>query len=159
MAAPAKARAGLADSSTLPPFVVTTMKILDHWSLSVMHTVALVLLTLDSILAAFRARGDARAMSFVLCSYGVLLLFYRCIRGFDSVPRRRKRELYVVVWVLGMFLTVVLSYRMSFMMPFGFRVVTSILTGFIIVAGLYAVIALDDGKEGGGKKLENTLQS
>lgn len=142
MAASANARAALADSSSLPPFVITTMKILDHWSLSVMHNVALTLLTLDSILAAFRARGDARAMSFVLCSYGVLLLLYRCIRGFDSVPRRRKRELSVVVWVLGMFLTVMLSYRMSFNMPFGFKVLTCIMTAFIIVAGLYSVIVL-----------------
>ncbi|XP_066371119.1 uncharacterized protein [Miscanthus floridulus] len=76
-------------------------------------------LTLNSGLAIYRARGDPASILFVSGSYTTLLLLFRCLRDYEraapgSPARERARR---AVWPLTTLLTVAFAWKVAAVMP------------------------------------------
>jgi hypothetical protein len=76
-------------------------------------------LTLNSVLAVYRSRGDPASVIFVSGSYLALLLLFRCLRDYERAPRgspasdRARRA----VWPLTTLLTMAFAWKVAAVMP------------------------------------------
>ncbi|CAN6178908.1 unnamed protein product [Urochloa humidicola] len=81
----------------------------------------LVLLTINSGLAIYRARGDPASILFVSGTYAALLLLFACLRAYEQAPpgspagerARRARA----VWPLPTLLTMGFAWKVAAVMP------------------------------------------
>ncbi|CAN6172920.1 unnamed protein product [Urochloa humidicola] len=81
------------------------------------------LLTVNSVLAIYRARGDPASILFVSVSYAALLLLFACLRAYERAPpgpgspagerARRARA----VWPLPTLLTMAFAWKVAAVMP------------------------------------------
>ncbi|XP_062234157.1 uncharacterized protein LOC133931320 [Phragmites australis] len=76
-------------------------------------------LTFNSALAIYRARGDAASVLFVAGSYIALLLLFGCLREYEhaapgSPARERARR---AVWPLTTLLTLSFAWKVAAVMP------------------------------------------
>jgi hypothetical protein len=76
-------------------------------------------LTVNSVLAIYRARDDAAAVAFVAGSYLTLLLLFGALREYERAPpgspaRARARR---AVWPLTTLLTVAFAWKVAAVMP------------------------------------------
>jgi hypothetical protein len=76
-------------------------------------------LTVNSGLAMYRARGDAASVLFIAGSYLTLLLLFVCLRAYEraapgSPARERARR---AVWPLTTLLTVAFAWKVAAVMP------------------------------------------
>jgi hypothetical protein len=76
-------------------------------------------LTVNSGLAMYRARGDAASALFVVASYLLLLLLFACLRAYEraapgSPARDRARR---AVWPVTALLTLAFAWKVAGVMP------------------------------------------
>lgn len=80
----------------------------------------IIVLTLNSAAAVYRAARDVGSVAFVTVSYGALLLLFRCLRAYEGAPpgaaeirERLKRK----VWFLCTLLTTLFAWKVASVMP------------------------------------------
>ncbi|CAN6198413.1 unnamed protein product [Urochloa humidicola] len=111
------------------------------------------LLTINSGLAIYRARGDPASILFVSVSYAALLLLFACLRAYERAPpgspagerARRARA----VWPLPTLLTMAFAWKVAAVMPSA--VPAAIVWGLATttVGGFFAFIIITVGAGGG----------
>ncbi|KAK1305985.1 hypothetical protein QJS10_CPA10g01671 [Acorus calamus] len=78
------------------------------------------MLTFTFVIAAYKAKGDPWALSFVVSIYAMLVLLFWCLNTSDRVPHdsKAKKMYHVAVWSLGAVLNIMFSYKVSNVLPF-----------------------------------------
>ncbi|MQM20971.1 hypothetical protein Taro_054002 [Colocasia esculenta] len=133
----------------LHPLLALLVKIVDHWSVNLVHNIALGFLTFDSFLAAYRSRSDPWTIAFVVGAYAALMLFFWAVRAYERAPPARKKPLMMAICALAMFLVGLFSYRVSSMMPLGYAVAIWVVAGVAMVAGCFAIFVFGWQPENG----------
>ncbi|CAD6337756.1 unnamed protein product [Miscanthus lutarioriparius] len=104
--------------------------------------VGLGVLTVNSGLAMYRARGDAASILFVAGSYLTLLLLFVCLRAYEraapgSPARERARR---AVWPLTTLLTLSFAWKVAAAMPSG--AAAAVVWGLAIATTVGGFVAL-----------------
>jgi hypothetical protein len=99
-------------------------------------------LTVNSGLAMYRARGDAASVLFIAGSYLTLLLLFVCLRAYEraapgSPARERARR---AVWPLTTLLTVAFAWKVAAVMPSA--VAAAVVWGLAIATTVGGFVAL-----------------
>ncbi|CAN6208751.1 unnamed protein product [Urochloa humidicola] len=74
-------------------------------------------LTCNSVLAAYRSRGDPSSLAFVATAYAALLLLLHFLRRFERAPPAGRGRIKAAVWALTTLLTVMFASRVAPLMP------------------------------------------
>jgi peptidoglycan biosynthesis protein MviN/MurJ (putative lipid II flippase) len=114
--------------------------------------VGFLLLTINSILAIYRSRGDATAVLFVLASYLTLIqLFYSLRRFEESAPGSDVRDrARVGVWLATTALTAMFSWRVAAVMPWPVAAGVWLAGGCTVAGGYYLLFFLHHRPRGEG---------
>jgi hypothetical protein len=94
-------------------------------------------LTVNSGLAIYRARGDVASVLFVAASYLLLLLLFACLRAYEraapgSLARERARR---AVWPLTTLLTLSFAWKVAAVMPSA--AAAAVVWGLVIVVNIF----------------------
>ncbi|CAN6215135.1 unnamed protein product [Urochloa humidicola] len=85
---------------------------------SFLTVLGLGFLTCNSVLAAYRSRGDPGSLAFVLAAYAALLLLLYFLRRLERAgPAGHRGRSKAAVWVLSSLLTVMFASRVAPLMP------------------------------------------
>ncbi|CAN6179384.1 unnamed protein product [Urochloa humidicola] len=84
---------------------------------SFLTVLGLGFLTCNSVLAAYRSRGDPGSLAFVLAAYAALLLLLHFLRRLERAPAAGRGRSKAAVWALSTLLTVMFASRVAPLMP------------------------------------------
>ncbi|WOL09044.1 hypothetical protein Cni_G17797 [Canna indica] len=109
---------------------------------------AMLFLTFNVAAAAYRSRGDAAALCFVLTSYFGLLLLSGLLRRFDRLgpgdSAEERARLRAAVWLLSTGLVLGFSWRVAALMPRAVALVIWLMSASVAGAGFYALFLFKD---------------
>ncbi|KAG8044913.1 hypothetical protein GUJ93_ZPchr0008g12196 [Zizania palustris] len=112
---------------------------------------ALAIVLLNSGVAAYRSRGDAAGVAFVVASTVALLLLSLCVSAFGVTPAGqadRRRRLRAAVWGLSVALTLMFAFRVAGLVPLPAKAVIWSLSGLTVAGGFYCLLVkADDAPE------------
>ncbi|KAK1259351.1 hypothetical protein QJS04_geneDACA021925 [Acorus gramineus] len=105
------------------------------------------MLTFTFVVAAYKAKGDPWALSFVVSIYAMLVLLFWCLNASDRVPHdsKAKKMYHVAVWSLGVVLNIRFSYEVSNVFPFAMVLIIWAMASFATVTTFYAFFVGRDG--------------
>ncbi|KAJ4757224.1 hypothetical protein LUZ62_067599 [Rhynchospora pubera] len=111
-----------------------------------LSALAFAFLTVNSLLAICRSKGDKGTVAFITISFTDLLLLFWCLRLFEraapgSVTRERIK---VAVWSLATLLTLMFSSKVAILMPLPVAVVVWVMAAATSVGGFYAFFLLKE---------------
>ncbi|MQL98185.1 hypothetical protein Taro_030901 [Colocasia esculenta] len=103
---------------------------------------AFAFLTVNSVLALYRVRGDAAAVAFVVSAYVLLVLLLLSLRRYEAAPPARRSAGRVVVWLLAAALNSLFAWHVASVMPPEFSAAVWTLTALATGAGFYVLFLL-----------------